>query len=202
MNKALLVSLLCLFLLTACGPGFVPQLNPGDTVPPDKVLVIGSVVLDPPFEKVGKKKKDNEPLEIKLGMTYDLKQEIKESTLYVPDEAIAPVVGEIFFFPLPAGTRYIRTGQVMKVVGHHVAGPAAGTPVYEVLNLYKNIKLDVPEKARAVYIGTIVYRHDGQKLLSVSVLDDYARAVQALRSMKFPGIKQEDVVKRLAVVVK
>lgn len=200
--NAPIVGLAFLFLLSACGPGFTPPLNPGDTVPPDKVLVIGSIVLDPPFDTVGKKKKDKEPLEIRLGLTYDLRQEIREGALYSADEAIAPVVSEGFFFPLPAGSRYIRSGQVMKVVGHHVAGPAAGMPLYEVLTMYGNIKLDVPQNARAVYVGTIVYKHDGKKLLSVSVRDDHARAMQDLAGMKLAGVKPGDVVKRLAVVVK
>ncbi len=181
--------------VAGCGPSFTPALNKGETIPQGKVLVIGKFIIDPPKTKPGE-----ETLEIKVGMTFDLSQQIKEGSLYSPDEAIAPLLNEVFYFPLPAGARYIRTAQVMKVIGHQVAGPAAGMPLYDDLKLYRNIKLDIPANARAVYIGTIIYKHAGKRAVSVTVHDEYDQALLDLSRMKIPGIKSSDVVKKIAAV--
>ncbi len=193
--------LLFFTIFAGCGPSFTDALKQGDEVPDGTVLVVGKIVLEPSFEKMGKKKVDDEPLEIQVGMTADLSEQIKEGAMYMPTEAISPVINETFFFPMPAGVRYIRSGQVMKVVAHHINGPAAGSPIYEVLRVYKNIKLDVPGKAQAVYIGTIVYRHDGKRTTSVSVRDEYTSAARDLAKMKINGVKGA-MTKKLAAVVK
>ncbi len=193
--------LLFFTIFAGCGPSFTEALKQGDEVPDGTVLVVGKIVLEPSFEKMGKKKVDDEPLEIQVGMTADLSEQIKEGAMYMPTEAISPVINETFFFPMPAGVRYIRSGQVMKVVAHHINGPAAGSPIYEVLRVYKNIKLDVPGKAQAVYIGTIVYRHDGKRTTSVSVRDEYTSAARDLAKMKINGVKGA-MTKKLAAVVK
>lgn len=193
-----------LFLVVAggCGPSFTEGLKKGEEIPSGKVIAVGKIVLEPAFETIGKKKVDDDPLEMQIGLTFDLSKQIKDDSMYIPDEAISPVIKETFFFPLSSGIRYIRSGQVMKVVGHHINGPSAGSPIYEVLRIYKNIKLDIPGKARIVYIGTIVYHHDGKRGTSVSVRDEYENAVREVAAMKIAGVKSSDMVKRLAVVVK
>lgn len=203
-KKAGFVSILLFIMVVVagCGPSFTETLKKGDNIPAGKVLAVGRIVLEPSFETMGKRKVDDNPQEIQVGLTFDLSEQIKEGALYSPNEAISPVVNETFFFPLPQGTRYIRTGQVMKVIGHHISGPAAGMPLYEVLRLYKNIKLEIPGKAPVVYIGTIVYHHDGKRATSVSVRDEYENAVRELAKKKIAGIKSNDMVKKLAVVVK
>ncbi len=199
-NNIFLAVLCCVMFIPGCGPSFTSALEPGNEVPAGKVLVIGKFAVDPPFESSGKKKKDDAPLDIQIGLTFDLSQTIKEGALYSPDEAISPILYEVFFYPFPPGIRYIRTGQVLKVIGYHSGGPAAGKPLYEVLRAYKNIKLDVPSHAKAVYIGTIIYRHDGNRIVSVAVRDDYSQAMQEMAKMKVPGLKAGDVVKKLATV--
>jgi hypothetical protein len=192
---------ICFAIAIGCGPSFTEALKKGEELPVGKVLVVGKVVLEPSFETMGKKKVDEEPLDIQIGLTADLSKQVKEGEIYLPDEAIAPVLGEAFFFPLSSGGRYIRSGQIMKVVGHHINGPAAGSPIYEVLRVYRNIRLDIPDKARVVYIGTIVYRHDGKRATSVSVRDDYDSAARELAKMKLSGFKG-GMTKKLAAVVK
>ena len=83
-----------------------------------------------------------------------------------------------------------------------MVGMKRGQPFFEVLNLYRNIKLDVPANTMAVYIGTIVYKHDGKRAVSVSVQDEYDQAMRELSRMNVQGLKPGSVVKRLAVVVK
>ncbi len=201
-RKATFVStLLFVIVVAACGPSFTEALKKGDEVPAGTVIIVGKVVLEPSFETMGKKKVDDEPLDIQIGMTPDLSAQVKEGEIYMPAEAIAPVLNETFFFPVPAGVRFIRSGQVMKVVGHHINGPAAGQPIYEVLRVYRNIRLDVPGKAQAVYIGTIVYRHDGKRTTSVSIRDEYDSAARDLAKMKISGVKG-GMTKKLAAVVK
>lgn len=190
-----------LMVLAGCGPAFTPALNKGDAIPAGTVLAVGKVVLEPAFETIGKRKVDDEPLEATLGLTFDLSREIKDGELYSASEALSPAVNETFFFPLSPGTRYIRSAQVMKVVGHHISGPSAGMPTYEVLRMYKNIKLDIPATAQVVYIGTIIYRHDGKRLVSISVRDEYDNAVRDLGKMKISGAKGA-MVKKLALAVK
>jgi hypothetical protein len=203
-RKAIFISFLLLLMVVVagCGPSFTEALKKGEDIPAGKVLAVGKIVLEPPFETMGKKKADDDPLEIQVGLTFDRSEQIKEGALYSPNEAISPAVNETFFFPLPQGTRYIRSGQVLKVIGHHINGPAAGTPIYEVLRLYKDVKLEIPGKAQVVYIGTIVYHHDGKRATSVSVRDEYENAVRELTKMKIAGLKGNGMVKKLAVVAK
>ena len=77
--------------------------------------------------------------------------------------------------------------------------------------LYGDVKIVVPSKAKAVYIGTIVYQHDlkntkpnrfGYPSQRVVVRDEYDKAMADLAAMKIPGIAPKDVVKRLAVVIR
>lgn len=196
------VSLFFAVLAAGCGPSFTPALEPGFAIPEGKVLVVGKVVLSPPFDAIGKKKIDKEPFEILMGTTFDLSQQIEEGAMYRVDEAIAPIIDSVFFFPLPPGVRYIRSGQIFKVIGHNMARPKAGQPIYEVLRVYRNIKVDAPANAKVVYIGTIVYQHDGKRTTSVTVRDEFDHAARELGKMKIPGLKSSDMVKKLAVVVK
>jgi hypothetical protein len=198
----LYVLLLLVVIAAGCGPSFTEALKKGESIPEGKILVVGRIAIEPSFETSGQKKADDDPLQIQVGLTFDLSVQVKEGALYSPNEAFSPVVNETFFFPLPQGNRYIRSGQVMKVIGYHINGPARGTPIYEVLRMYKNIKLEIPGKAQIVYIGTIVYHHDGKRVTSVSVRDEYDSAVRELGKMKISGLKGNGMVKKLAMVVK
>jgi hypothetical protein len=138
-------------VVVGCGPSYTEAIKKGEDVPAGKVVVVGKVLLEPPFETTGRKKLDDPPLDIMMGLSFELDDRINQ------DELIDPNINETFFFPLPPGRRYIRLGQAMKVVGHNIAD---GRPIYEVLRMHKNIKLDIPQKAKVVYIGTIIYHHD------------------------------------------
>lgn len=206
-SKLIIAFAVCVALVTACGPGFTPALNTGEPIPPGKVLVVGKFVLEPSWytakekAKYGKKY-GQEKLFIKVGMTKDLSKPVKEGKLYLPDEAISPALNEAFFYPLSPGTRYIRHGQVLKQKGHHWSGANAGAPVYDVLNLFKNIKITVPANAKVVYIGTIIYKHDGKRLRAARVRNEYGKARRELATMNIPGVRSRDMKKRLAKVVK
>jgi len=201
--KTVFVSIpLFLAFIAGCGPSFTEALKKGETIPAGKVLMVGKIVLEPSFETTGKKKVDDAPVEILVGLTSDLSKELKEGDLYTANEALAPVVNETYFLPLSQGAHYIRSGQAMKVVGHHINGPAAGSPIYEVLRFYKNIKLEIPGKAQVVYVGTIVCHHDGKRVTSVSVRDEYDNAARELAKMKLAGIKGGGMAKKLAVIMK
>jgi hypothetical protein len=67
--------------------------------------------------------------------------------------------------------------------------------------MLQNIKVTLPAKARAVYIGTITYKHNGKKATEVTVRDEQEEAMQALAKMRFRGVGPKDVVKKLAVVL-
>jgi len=203
--KAAVALLFGIVFLTSCGPGwnFTPQIGQGEAITEGKVLMIGKFVIDPVwFTEEEKAKYGQEKLDILVGTTNDLSQSVKEGSLYSPDGSFNPVLHEIFYYPVPSGTQYIRSGIVQKVVGQHYVGIAKGQPIFNNLNFFRDIKLSVPSGAKAVYVGTIIYRHDGKHATSIIVRDDYEQALKELAKRKIPGIKPSDVMKRLAVVVK
>lgn len=198
--RSIFLSLVCVVFITGCG-SFSPALKRGEEIPPGMVLVIGKFVIDPPwYMNDTKPKPGEEKLNIMAGITNDLSIVVKENKIYKTDINISTPLYDVFYYPFPPGTKYIRHAQVMKPIGAHTSGAIRGATVFKVLKLYRNIKLDVPERAKAVYIGTIVYRHDGKRLRSVAVRDEYRQALRDLAEMKIPGLRNRDVVKKLAVV--
>lgn len=190
-------------IAVGCGPSWTPALQKGDAVQSGLVVVMGKIVIDPIwFTKNDIEKQDGKMPNVRIGITYDLSQEVSEGRLYFPDEGILPTLGEIFYYPLTPNKRFIRSGMVFKVKGHHMAGMNAGQAYYDVLNLFRNVSFEVPPNAKAVYIGTIVYKHDGKHARAILVRDEYEEASRELEKMKFSGIHAGDLKKRLAVVVK
>ena len=204
MSKNVFLALIAMIgIASGCGPSFTPSLQKGEAVQSGKVLVIGKIVIDPVwFTKKDIEQQDGEIPNIRIGMTYDLSKEATEGKLYYPDEGVNPVLGEFFCYPLSPGNRYIRSGMVFKAKGHHMAGMNAGQAYYDVLNFFRNISFEVPPNTKAVYIGTIVYKHDGKHATGIFVRDEYGEAAQELEKMKIPGIHAGDLKKRLAVVMK
>jgi hypothetical protein len=193
--RTVFVLLICI-AATACG-SFSPALNKGEQVPPGKVLVIGKFIIDPPwYLNNDKTKTGEEQLNIMAAMTNDLSKKVKENTIYTADVNIDATLYEVFYFPLPPGTKYIRNSQVMNPVGQRHSGAV----MFDVLKFYRNIKLDIPSRAKAVYVGTIVYKHDGKRMISVAVRDDYTEMLHDFAKMKIPGLKPADIVKKIAVV--
>jgi hypothetical protein len=204
MNRITFFALIAMIGIAAgCGPSFTPALQKGEAVQSGKILVMGKIVIDPIwFTKRDIEQQGGEIPNILIGMTYDLSKEATEGKLYYPDEGINPFLSEFFYYPLSPGKRYIRSGMAFKVKGHHMAGMVAGQAYYDSLQFYRNIRFEVPPNAKAVYIGTIVYKHDGKHATEILVRDEYSEAVQELEKMRIPGIHAGDLKKRLADVVK
>lgn len=179
------------FLLTGCG-SFVEPLLKGGAVPEGKVLMIGKVVVSPHFGKVGKDERDN----ILMAMNDDLNRSANSQ-----DEAIDPDLGKVFYFPVSPGTKFFRVAQVMVPNGRYTVAAGGPRTNYDVLRMLRNIKVSIPARARAVYIGTITYKHNGEKATDVTVRDEQDEAMQALARMHFRGLTQKDVAKKLAVVL-
>jgi hypothetical protein len=181
---------------TACS-SFSPMLKKGEAIPEGKVLIIGKITVDPPMYKPGERPDPDEHQAVVLiGLTNDLSKPYVEGEFNVPDEALDPFPEDLFYALLSPGVRYIRYGQVRKPVVF------LGHAEFEVINFYRNIKLEIPARAKAVYIGTIQYKRNGKKALSVSVRDDYEQAMREFAAMKVPGVKPGDVVKRIGVLMK
>lgn len=192
--------LACLVFLAGCG-SFTPPLQMGQEVPAGKVLVIGKFMIDPPWYLRGKKPEPGEKPEnmqnIMVAMTRDLSKELTEKTFFKADMNLDITLYESFYYAIPPGTMYIRKSQVMRPLRWT---NAMGATMFDVLIFMRNVKLDIPANAKAVYIGTILYKHDGKRMLSVSVQDEYGQMLRDLPSMKIPGLKSGDVVKKLAVI--
>jgi hypothetical protein len=183
---------LLLSLILGCG-SFVEPLVKNGAVPEGKVLLIGKVNVSPHFGKVPEGERDD----IMMSINDDLNRSVNSI-----DDAIDPDVGKVFYFPLSPGTKYIRVGQVMVPNGGHTLSRGYARQTYDVLRMLRNIKITIPAKARAVYIGTITYKHNGEKATEVTVRDEQEEAMQALSKMHFRSLGPKDVVKKLAVVLK
>lgn len=71
-----------------------------------------------------------------------------------------------------------------------------------VLYLTGDVKLTIPDDVKAVYVGTLVYYHNGQEATRIEVRNEFATAMTHLAKWEIPGIRPEDVVERLAQVVR
>lgn len=198
-RQGVLVFVLVSSLLGAAAcSSFSPMLKKGEAIPAGQVLVIGKITVDPPMYKPGERPAPDDEAQavVLVGLTHDLSKPYADGALNVPDEAINPFPEELFYALLSPGVRYIRNGQVRKPV------VVWGRAEFEVIDFYKNIKIEVPANAKAVYIGTIQYKWNGKKALSVSIRDDYEQAMREFSSMKVPGVKPGDVVRKIAVLMK
>ncbi len=61
--------------------------------------------------------------------------------------------------------------------------------------------LHIPDNVKAVYIGSIVFRHDGKRTTGVQVRDNFKQATKDLAAINIDGISSKDVVKKLARIV-
>jgi len=189
--KSTYVLAVLILLFHGCG-SFVQPLLKEEAVPGGKVLMIGKINVSPHFGKATKEEWDY----IMMSMNDDLNRSVNSI-----DDAINPPLGKVFYFPVSSGTRYFRVGQVMIPSGSR-AGVGGSRTTYDVLRMLRNIKVTIPANARAVYIGTITYKHNGEKATDVTVRDEQEDAMQALAKMHFRGLAPKDVAKRLAVVLK
>jgi len=206
-------TMLLALTVSACAMLTAPlssSLKQGQEMPSNQVLVIGKFVLDPPLEQgsLAGMSAARGTLRgvIKLLLTKDLSRPVKPEDLVplAPEELIDVKYPGTSFIPLSPGTRYVRLGQYATSVSGRFVNPATSSMRIADVNtlwLYADIRLTIPANAKAVYIGTIVYRHDGYNTAAVAVRDEYADATQQLTAMQLSSIRPKDVVKSLATVV-
>lgn len=217
-----IVALLSLTMTVACSGAFQAALEKGKPVPPGTVLVIGKITVDPMVEQgnIGVQAARGTHVGIiKMNYGDNAAQPIDRDAMapFSATEQMDWSFTKTSFIPLLPGTRYARLGTLMLDSRRYTYGvssggsPAPGGVNITYLVLYGDVKIVVPQNAKAVYIGTIIYQHDlktakpnmiGYPSNKVIVKDEYDKAMADLAAMKIPGITQKDVVKRLAVVIR
>ena len=110
--------------------------------------------------------------------------------------------------PFDRGTHYIRRGTFMinsycrqSVIVGQGSSMRCTDYVSEGIDMRRDLKIEVPEGAYAVYIGKLVISHNGKRATSVKVVDAYDQALAALRKEPVPGLDLAKVQKRLAVLL-
>lgn len=210
MNR-FIVAMLAVFVFSGCAP-FQHSLKDGEALPDGKVLLVGAVALDPPLEQGEMVHYDVRGASrgvIRFGVTKDLSQKVdmKAMNPLSSDEVLIMNLKGISCIPLNPGTRYLRLGIMDE--SSHASIPVVinGRPGFrgiDVQSLYliKDIKLDLPSNAKAVYIGTLVFQHDGKQATGVRVRDDFKQATKDLAAKQIPGLTSKEMVRKLAQVVK
>ncbi len=207
--------LLPALVLAGCATFTMPYAVPleqKEAAPPGTVLLVGQFVLDPPVKQgpigVHAPRGKHEGV-IKLYMTYDLRGKIDVNKAFgnPVDEGMDVSFSGLSVVPLAPGEHFIRMGSVMKsgVLRTQNMGPTGMAPNMNVeaqfIQLVRDIRIVLPRDAKAVYVGRIVFRHDGRQALGVSVTDDYANAMKDLAGKRIAGLDSKDVRKKLAEVI-
>ncbi len=213
MTKFLISMLGCLFVVAGCAP-FCGSLKEGEALPEGKVLLIGAVVLDPPVEQGRFVNIDVWGASrgvIRFALTNDLSKKVdpRSPNPISPDEVLLMKLKGLSCIPMQPGTRYLREGMLDKSSRCSILAPPGPNGVstgfkgidVSSLRLVGDLKIDIPDNVKAVYIGTIVFRHDGKRTTGLRVRDDFKQATKELAANKIPGISSKDVVKKLARVV-
>lgn len=202
----------CLLFVSGCAQ-FNGSLKEGESLPEGKVLFVGAVALDPPVEQgtfVNYDVMGASKGVMRVALTKDLSQKVDLSSVspISADEVLLMNLKGISCIPLQPGKRYVRLG-VMDISTRASnltmpAGPggSAGFKGIDVSALYlvRDLKIEMPKKVKAVYIGTIVFKHNGKEAIGVRVRDDFKQAAKELAAKKIPGLTSKDVVKLLAKV--
>lgn len=215
--KNLAISLAAALLLTACSidvgalqAAFNAEtyetMEKAEAVPAGHVLVIGRVAFDPPVQQkqIHAIWSPGAPVHgrVSIAATNDLSEPLNLNVAppLSPDEGMSFSDNGTSFLPMPPGTRYLRYGDYM--ISHTCAASAVMTGCRhyhsEQIEIIGDVELNVPDGASAVYVGTIVYRHDGERTTGVSVRDDFRTALRDLDALGIPGINSSNVMKRLA----
>lgn len=210
------LSLIFVYLLTGCAslsaiysaPRY-RSLADTQTPAPGEVLVIGRFVLDPPVEQGVLSYYDpwDSKQNISFAMTGDLATPVDLDSTFpvIPDEILLAEYEATSFVPMPPGTRYLRLGSyaITAYCSVQAIGPTGGCRAMhsESVQLAQDIRIDVPAGADAVYIGTIVFEHDGESGTRAYVRDDFRAALRELDALGIPGINSSNVSKSLAEVV-
>lgn len=209
-----LLILFAVIFLSGCGITQFPAYQPGSSVQPGKVLVITKLDLRPGVKQ--------EPLGKNTYIAGAPKED--EAIIFTSPVADKPVDKEALFpfdltgacqmnvsyahpsvVQMDPGVRFVRLGDFTISITsdwvYSANGRVARTPKTRCLRLYGDLKLDIPADAKAVYIGTLRYEHDGAKSTKVTVVDDYKKTMAELNKMEL-GISSKDVKKRLAKVIR
>ncbi len=210
------------FLFSCSSAPFREALDKGAAPPPETVLLIGKITIDPLLEQGNiavQAVHGTHKGVIKMNFAADAAEPLDKEA-FVPFSATEQMdwsFTKTSFIPVPPGTRYARLGTFMLDSRRYTYGvarggaPAPGGVDITYIMLYGDVKIDVPAKAKAVYIGTIEYRHDlkntkpnkfGYPSKKVVVKDEYQQAMADLAAMKIPGVSSKNVVKKLAKVVR
>ena len=104
--------------------------------------------------------------------------------------------------PVTAGTQYVRYGNYL-ISMYCSTMTSTGCKAYSENNVqsYHELKIIVPQDAKAVYLGTLILEHDGQYVKRIRVVDDFDTVRAKLTAADIPGVKPAEVRKSLAVVL-
>ncbi|MEN8135757.1 MAG: hypothetical protein ABFS18_09530 [Thermodesulfobacteriota bacterium] len=220
LKRSIVVSLLSM-LLIASGciisiPKYMPRVNDLAAIPPGHVVVVSKVQLKPAIsqridvEKMFRGANAIKRNEVKFLTAQNVNNPVRKGTM-VPFDIKGGydfnVSFKDFSFNLmPVGTTYIRRGEVVVDSGvgsvSSMGGAMTGQRSFYDIYLWGDVKVEVPAGAKAVYIGTLVYEHDGKYSKKVKVKDEFKKAQRALEKKKIPGIRGKDLKKNLAKVIR
>jgi hypothetical protein len=224
MKKARIIVVgIVLLAATSCLSGkFNDALEKGDGMPQGKVLLIGKLTVEPMVEQgnvVVQAPRGTHKGVIKMNFGDNADQALDKDALvpFSSTEQMDFDFKKTSFIPVDPGTRFARLGTLMLDSSRYTYGfsrggaPGPGGVEITYIMCYGDVKIVVPQKAKAVYIGTIVYQHDlkntkpnrfGYPSKRVVVRDEYNQAMQDLATMKIAGIAPKNVIKKLAVVIR
>lgn len=197
------------FALSGCAMVMGPvsqAVKMGESVPDGKVLVLAKIVMEPEVHAEvqglvigGDELKKN----LYMILTKDMSRPIKREPL-IPssDERIIAPYKEYTAVAMEPGVRYVRMSMaLLSTRPTYITMTGAKGSALDYLYLYDALKIVVPKNAKAVYIGTLVFKHDGEQSKGVQVRDDFNDAMRELAARKIPGVSPKDLVRSIATVV-
>ena len=203
--------------LTGCSVKYLPRYEQVGAIPPGHVLVVSKVELRPKvnqqkdIEKIFRGQNAIKRGEVKFLTSPNVDKPVKKGAM-IPFDINGGFdfnvsYKDFSFILMPPGKTFIRRGEVVLgtgVASVSVSGGGAMTAhrSFRELYLWGDVKVEIPADAKAVYIGNLIYNHDGKYSTKVRVKDDYKKARRALEKQKIPGIKGKDLKKKLARVIK
>ena len=210
------LSAISLLLLTAsCAFPYYKPYQPEISVPPGYAIVISKIQLSPKivkkFEGNFKQIGTNLPKDGEIAMftNPNIEKPLRKSVVNP-----IPLVGtkqmnisydDFSYHIMPVGTHYLRYG--LLTYGSYNCGTSGsvgtgtrGHTCSRELRVFGDVKFEVPENTKAVYIGTLSYEHDGEMSSKVTVKDESGKLKKALKKVK--GINGRDVKKSLGKVIR
>jgi hypothetical protein len=170
MTKTRIVVIGVILLVSACcvSGNFYDALEKGEGVPQGKVLLIGKLTVEPMVEQgnvIVQAQRGTHKGVIKMNFGDNADQPLDKDALvpFSSTEQMDFNFKKTSFIPLDPGTRFARWVPDARFFEVHLRRQ----PVERLLrrrrhHLYHATRREivVPQKAKAVYIGTIIYQHD------------------------------------------